>query len=155
VKRHCSEHQSAGRGLRVALLFACLGLALQAAPVEFKRGGDHKAEVIISGQPFAAYDFGDVVAKPSLMPLRTASGIVMSRRSPVVNRVTPHRLRVRRAPVLRLGHCSHEIGRAKRAIAAADIRRDLLAERRIIVAANDVGVLVGNQPCRTQMIRAM
>lgn len=80
--------KEAARRLGVAALFACLGFALQAAPVELKRA-NHKVEVIIGGQPFTTYDFSDVVAKPYLMPLRTASGIVISRSFPVVNTVTP------------------------------------------------------------------
>jgi hypothetical protein len=87
VKKNYPEHKSAAGRLRVAVLFACLGLTLHAAPVELKRG-DHKVDVIIGGRPFTTYDFGAVVAKPYLMPLRTASGIVMSRGFPVVNSVT-------------------------------------------------------------------
>jgi hypothetical protein len=87
MTRDYSKRQSVARRLRVALLFACLGFALQAASVELKRG-DHKVEVIIGGQPFTTYDFGAVVAKPYLMPLRTATGIVISRNFPVVNSVT-------------------------------------------------------------------
>jgi hypothetical protein len=87
VKKNYPEHKSAAGRLRVAVLFACLGLTLHAAPVELKRG-DHKVDVIIGGRPFTTYDFGDVVAKPYLMPLRTASGIVISRGFPVVNSVT-------------------------------------------------------------------
>jgi len=78
----------AARRSRAAVLFACLGLALQAAPVALKRG-DHKVDVVIDGQPFTTYEFDSVVAKPYLMPLRTASGIVISRSFPVVNTVTP------------------------------------------------------------------
>jgi hypothetical protein len=87
VRRNCPEYRSAAGRLRVAALFVCLGLTLHAAPVDLKRG-DHKVDVIIGGRPFTTYDFGDVVAKPYLMPLRTASGIVISRSFPVVNTVT-------------------------------------------------------------------
>lgn len=86
IKQHL-EHKSAARRFCMAVLSACLAIALQAAPVEMKRG-DRKVEVIIGGQPFTTYEFSDVVAKPYLMPLRTASGIVISRGFPVVNSVT-------------------------------------------------------------------
>jgi hypothetical protein len=63
-------------------------LALQAAPVELKPSG-HKVEIQIGGKPFTTYEFDSAVAKPYLMPLRTASGIVISRGFPVVNTVSP------------------------------------------------------------------
>ncbi len=68
-------------------LFTALAVSLGAAPVELKRG-DHKVDVVIGGQPFTTYYFSDAVAKPYLMPLRTASGTVISRSFPVVNTVT-------------------------------------------------------------------
>ena len=42
----------------------------------------------IDEKPFTAYYFSTAVAKPYLMPLRTASGIIISRNFPVVNSVT-------------------------------------------------------------------
>lgn len=65
-----------------------LSFALQAAPVELKRAGN-KIDVTIGGQPFTTYSFSDAIAKPYLMPLRTASGVVISRSFPVANTVTP------------------------------------------------------------------
>jgi hypothetical protein len=76
-----------GRRFRSFALLTCLCAALQAAPVELKRG-DNKVDVVIGGQPFTTYYFSDVVAKAYLMPLRTASGVVISRGFPVVNTVT-------------------------------------------------------------------
>jgi hypothetical protein len=58
-----------------------------AAPVSVSRG-DKKIDIAIDGRPFTTYYFNDVVAKPYLMPLRTASGIVISRDFPVVNAIT-------------------------------------------------------------------
>lgn len=75
--------------LGALITLACIAsTVLDAAPVELKRG-NNKIDVIIDGRPFTTYDFSDVVAKPYLMPLRTASGIVISRSFPVVNTVTP------------------------------------------------------------------
>jgi hypothetical protein len=62
--------------------------AFAAEPVTIKRGGK-KIDIAINGKPFTTYYFNDTVAKPYLMPLRTASGIVISRDFPVVNTVTP------------------------------------------------------------------
>lgn len=68
-------------------LFSCAALAA-AAPVTITRG-DKKIDIAIGGRPFTTYYFNDIVAKPYLMPLRTASGIVISRNFPIVNTVTP------------------------------------------------------------------
>jgi hypothetical protein len=77
-------------GLRgQAAAFACvLSASLAAAPVKLNRSGD-KIDITISGHPFTTYNFTDIVAKPYLMPLRTASGIVITRSFPVLNSVTP------------------------------------------------------------------
>lgn len=72
--------------LLVATCALCLHLS--ASEVVLKRVGD-SVEVTVGGQPFTTYYFGDVVAKPYLMPLRTASGLVVSRPFPVENKVTP------------------------------------------------------------------
>jgi hypothetical protein len=71
----------------VPALSLSLGIALHAAPVELKRG-ENKVDVVIGGQPFTTYYFDEAVAKPYLMPLRTASGTVISRGFPVVNTVS-------------------------------------------------------------------
>lgn len=68
-------------------LFSCAALAA-AAPVTITRG-DKKIDIAIGGRPFTTYYFNDIVAKPYLMPLQTASGIVISRNFPIVNTVTP------------------------------------------------------------------
>jgi hypothetical protein len=75
-----------GPASRAAL--ACLfSTVLVGAPVELKRTGD-QIDVFIDGQPFTTYHFSDVVAKPYLMPLRSATGIVLTRSFPTVNTVT-------------------------------------------------------------------
>ncbi len=57
------------------------------AASELKRSGD-KIEVSIDGQPFTTYYFDRSTAKPYLMPLRTASGAVVTRGFPVGNDVS-------------------------------------------------------------------
>ena len=64
-----------------------LGLPLPASPVVVKRM-DNSVNVTIGGQAFTTYYFSDVVAKPYLMPLRTASGTVITRSFPAGNKVT-------------------------------------------------------------------
>ena len=68
-------------------LLTCSGAALQAASVELQRG-ENTIDVTIAGRPFTTYYFGAQVAKPYFMPLRTASGIVISRSFPLANQVT-------------------------------------------------------------------
>ena len=65
-----------------------LCLRLPAADVAIQQG-DKRADVLIGGQPFTTYYFDDAIAKPYLMPLRTASGIIVSRNFPIGNSVTP------------------------------------------------------------------
>ena len=55
-----------------------------AASVEVKQEGNH-IEVAIGGQPFTSYYFSPEVAKSYLMPIQTASGIVLSRPFPIGN----------------------------------------------------------------------
>src|SRR5579875_508753 len=79
------RHRAVSRSVLVVLLSSVL---LTAASVQLKQG-DKQVEVIIAGQPFTTYYFGDQTAKPYLMPLRTASGIVISRSFPVGNDISP------------------------------------------------------------------
>jgi len=46
--------------------------------------GDNKIDVQIAGRLFTSYVFGDELPKPSLVPVRTTSGIELSRRNPLV-----------------------------------------------------------------------
>jgi Methane oxygenase PmoA len=61
-----------------------LPAALLAGPVEVKQTKEH-IDVVIEGKPFTTYYFGPDVAKAYLMPLQTATGIVISRPFPVGN----------------------------------------------------------------------
>lgn len=75
----------------VALLTVVLPLSIaasiQAASVELQRSQDH-IDVSVGGQPFTTYYFSPETAKPYLMPLRSASGVVVTRGFPVVNDVS-------------------------------------------------------------------
>jgi hypothetical protein len=57
---------------------------LSAAAVKLERSGN-QIDVTIEGQPFTTYYFDPEMAKPYLMPLRTASGVVVTRSFPVRN----------------------------------------------------------------------
>ena len=60
---------------------------LSAAAVEVKPEAE-RIEVTIDRQPFTTYYFARDVAKPYLMPLRTAAGVVLTRGYPVGNDVS-------------------------------------------------------------------
>jgi Methane oxygenase PmoA len=62
-------------------------LAMSAPSVELQRS-EHQIEVKIDGKPFTTYYFDPAIAKPYLMPLRTASGAVVTRGFPVGNDVS-------------------------------------------------------------------
>ena len=61
--------------------------ALMGASVTLERSSN-QIKVSVDGQPFTTYYYGPVTAKPYLMPLRTASGVVVTRGFPVVNDVS-------------------------------------------------------------------
>ncbi len=71
-------------GTIVLILFVVLGTAIaQAAPkVDFVKS-DNKIDVMIGGDIFTSYIYGDERPKPSLIHLKTPSGIEVSRRYPV------------------------------------------------------------------------
>jgi Methane oxygenase PmoA len=82
--------EAIGSFRRVGLLTASWMLAsaiLAAASVKVERSA-HQIEIIIDGKPFTTYFFDREVAKPYLMPLRTASGAILSRPFPVKNDVS-------------------------------------------------------------------
>jgi hypothetical protein len=83
LKRYGSRYELLSRTAVIAFLFA---LVTTAAPVKLKRS-QTQIDIIIAGQPFTTYYFPEAVAKPYLMPLRTASGVVISRAYPVANTV--------------------------------------------------------------------
>ncbi len=69
----------------VAFGLSLLAASRLPAQVEFENvAGDHVA-VTINGQPFSNFFYGPAYAKPFLAPLRTASGLVVTRRWPMDN----------------------------------------------------------------------
>jgi hypothetical protein len=58
-----------------------------AADIQLKRS-PHKIDISINGKPFTTYYFDPEMAKPYLMPLRTASGAIVTRDFPVRNDVS-------------------------------------------------------------------
>jgi len=70
-------------GTIIGLAIPVLGFA---GSVTLKQGKD-QIDVTVDGKPFTTYYFGANVAKAYLMPLRTASGLVISRPFPVGNDV--------------------------------------------------------------------
>ena len=71
----------------VALCGFSLAALLQGATAQFHRSGN-QIEIVIDGKPFTTYYFDPAIAKPYLMPLRTASGSVVTRGFPVRNDVS-------------------------------------------------------------------
>ena len=69
----------------LALVVCCLGCAAQ-QNVDVHRNGS-QIDVSIGGKPFTTYYFEAAVAKPYLMPLRSARGTVVTRDYPVANNV--------------------------------------------------------------------
>ncbi|MGB2863233.1 MAG: PmoA family protein [Sedimentisphaerales bacterium] len=66
------------------LLISIFAANLMAAPpkVELIRG-ENRIDVIIAGEPFTSYLYGSDLTKPLLVPVRTPSGIEVSRRHPL------------------------------------------------------------------------
>jgi len=62
-----------------------LAVSLSAAPQVQLQRADKQVHVTIGGKPFSTYYFDPKIAKPYLMPLRTASGVVVTRSFPVEN----------------------------------------------------------------------
>ena len=75
------------RLVRVAVAVGLASAGVMAATVELKRGED-RIEVMVGGKPFTTYYFLKDVAKAYLMPLRTPSGVIVSRPFPVFNDVS-------------------------------------------------------------------
>lgn len=68
--------------MKIAVLpFALLCLPL-CAQVQFQQAADH-IEITIDGKPFGTFYYGEAAPKPYLAPLRTASGIIVTRGFPM------------------------------------------------------------------------
>lgn len=72
---------------RFVIVFSGSVLLLGAASIKLQRSDD-TIDVRIDGRPFTTYYFSKETAKPYLMPLRTASGVIVTRGFPVVNDVS-------------------------------------------------------------------
>ena len=72
---------------RLVALLAAGSAVLAAASVELKQS-EEQVEIVIGGKPFATYYFHRDVVKPYLMPLRTPSGVIISRPFPIFNDVS-------------------------------------------------------------------
>lgn len=72
---------------RCAAAFILISATVDAASVQLKRS-ENQIEVTVDGKPFTTYYFSTETAKPYLMPLRTASGVIVTRGWPVVNDVS-------------------------------------------------------------------
>jgi hypothetical protein len=77
------QNKSFAPWMLVGLMVPAIGFA---GAVNLRQGKD-QIEVVVNGKPFTTYYFGSNVAKAYLMPLRTASGIIISRPFPVGNDV--------------------------------------------------------------------
>jgi hypothetical protein len=73
--------------LLLAVMVCCFSCAAQ-QNVEVQRK-DKQIEVTVGGKPFTTYYFDPAVAKPYLMPLRSAQGTIVTRGYPVGNEVPP------------------------------------------------------------------
>jgi hypothetical protein len=67
-------------------LFLCTVTCGAQQTVDVQRNGN-QIDVTIGGKPFTTYYFDPKVAKPYLMPLRSAQGIIVTRGYPVANEV--------------------------------------------------------------------
>ncbi len=71
----------------MAVMVCCFSCVAQQS-VEVQRK-DKQIEVTVGGKPFTTYYFDPAVAKPYLMPLRSAQGTIVTRGYPVGNEVPP------------------------------------------------------------------
>ena len=53
------------------------------AQVEFQKSGDDHISISINGQPFSDFFIGSAYPKPYLAPLRTATGLIVTRKFPM------------------------------------------------------------------------
>lgn len=73
--------------LNILIALCTVPVILSAESVQLKPGKD-RVDVLIDKRPFTTYYFDRQVSKPYLMPLRTASGLIISRPFPVMNDVS-------------------------------------------------------------------
>jgi len=71
----------------LAILTSAFCAQVSGAPVKLERSPG-QIEVLIDGRPFTTYYLSPATAKPYLMPIRSASGAVVTRGFPVVNDVS-------------------------------------------------------------------
>ena len=69
--------------LGAALLFLFSAAFRLDAQVELERENNDRISIVINGQPFGTLYIGSASAKPFLAPLRTATGVIVSRRYPM------------------------------------------------------------------------
>jgi len=68
----------------IVLVLAISALGNQRAPkVEFIKG-KNRIDVMVGGKRFTSYIYGNELTKPMMVPLRSPSGIVVTRREPLV-----------------------------------------------------------------------
>ena len=72
--------QAAAVGAAVIILTVSLPAMAQ---VEIKNAGDGRVSISIDGQPFSDFYIGSQYTKPFLAPLRTASGLIVTRQWPM------------------------------------------------------------------------
>jgi Methane oxygenase PmoA len=65
----------------------CFVSTMVAGSVHLQRG-NNRVDVMVDGKLFTTYYYGSDVAKPYLMPLRTASGVIVTRGFPEGNDVS-------------------------------------------------------------------
>jgi len=72
-------------GLRIlsAIAAICLAGPLVNAQVELRAVGKDRVSIAINGQPFSDFYIGNAYPKPFLAPLRSATGLVVTRRYPM------------------------------------------------------------------------
>jgi hypothetical protein len=80
MKTFCAGAKGAGLAVLCSILSAGASVSVQRHPQDI--------QISIDGQPFTTYYLDPAVAKPYLMPLRSASGIVVTRGFPVKNDVS-------------------------------------------------------------------
>lgn len=73
------------RRLLIAMGLCLIGTAIVFGQVEITKAGDDHLSIAINGQPFSDFYIGSNYPKPYLAPLRTANGLIVTRRFPMEN----------------------------------------------------------------------